>query len=424
MRLSRSFVLLIAILTLGTTMVACSVGAPLVAFEPATSMPPTRSLGALVRNTLTPVAPAVALDLPPTSTPAPLPPIPQDTDNENEIISAIYQRVNPAVVNVFNLAHSSDMPRTADALPQGEGSGFVWDKDGHIVTNDHVIRDAEKLQVTFTDGTTLDASLVGSDPDSDIAVIKVDPKMVTLQPVEQGNIDDVKPGQKAIAIGNPFGFAGTMTQGIISAVGRSIPAVTGFSIPESIQTDAAINPGNSGGPLLNERGQVIGVNAQIRSSTRSSTGVGFAIPINIVQRVVPSLIKTGQYQHAYMGIRGGNYTRAWSEALNLPPDVRGAYILEVVEGGPAARAGLRAGTKDTKLMLDVDASGTPSYLQSGGDLIISIDGKPIAKMDDLLIFLERYCSPGQTIQVKVLRSDGQQATVPVRLTERPQQKTS
>jgi S1-C subfamily serine protease len=426
MRPSRSLILLIALLALGATMLACGVSGPLSQRARGSSTPIAQLIEQMISttDTPTPLVHTVPLALPPTSTPAPLVAIPQDPDNESQIMAAIYARVNPGVVNVFNLAHSADIPSTADALPQGEGSGFVWDNEGHIVTNDHVVRDAEKLQVTFTDGTTLDAMLVGSDPDSDIAVIKVDQALVNLVPIEQGSIDQVRPGQKALAIGNPFGFAGTMTQGIVSAVGRSIPAITGFSIPESIQTDAAINPGNSGGPLLNERGQVIGVNAQIRSSTRSSTGVGFAIPINIVQRVVPSLVKTGQYQHAYLGIRGGNYTRAWADALGLPPGVRGAYVIGVVDNGPAARAGLRAGTRVTKLMIDVDASGMPSYLQSGGDLIVAVDGKPIGKMDDLLIFLERYCSPGQTIQVSVLRADGNQVTLPVQLSERPQQKTS
>ncbi len=435
MHRSRLIVVFIAVLSLALAGAACSIGAPSVTRlqrQPTTRLArsvqslrstPTLEANAPQEPVMTPpVAPPVAA-----AAPAPDPAkiqIPADSDNENLILQAIYDKVNPAVVNVFNLAHGADVPQTADAVPQGEGSGFVWDAQGHIVTNDHVVRDAEKLQVTFPDGTTLDATLVGSDPDSDIAVIKVDATLVTLVPVEQGNIDEVKPGQKAIAIGNPFGFAGTMTQGIVSAVGRSIPAITNFSIPEAIQTDAAINPGNSGGPLLNDRGQVIGINAQIRSTTRSSTGVGFAIPINIVQRVVPSLIKTGTYHHAYLGVRGGNYTRAWADALGMPANVRGAYILETVVNGPAARAGLRAGVQDTKLMLDVDASGTPSYLKRGGDLILAIDGHAITKMDDLLIYLERYCSPGQTVQVSILRADGKQATVAVRLADRPAQVTN
>jgi 2-alkenal reductase len=370
-------------------------------------------------------------DLPPATRPiAPTAPptieiiIPSGQDSESQILEAVYQKVSPSVVNVFNLAHISDLPNAADPVPQGEGSGFVWDAQGHIITNDHVVRDAEQLQVTFSDGSEVDATLVGSDPDSDVAVIEVDPSLVTLVPVELGNIDDVRVGEKAIAIGNPFGLAGTMTQGIVSALGRSIPAITGFNIPQAIQTDAAINPGNSGGPLLNERGQVIGINAQIRSDTRSNTGIGFAIPISIVQRVVPALIKDGQYHHAYLGIQGGDYSRAWSAALALPADARGAYVESIVDDSPAARAGLRAGNTDTKILLQLDAGGAPEYLKKGGDLILAIDGQPMAGMDDVLVYLERFCSPGQTIRLSVLRADGRPATIQVKLGQRPVQSSS
>ncbi len=255
------------------------------------------STTALAQNTTAPAAAA-------NENPATVINIVPGADTESELIEAVYQKVNPSVVRVDNLS-SVNSGSSSDAVPQGEGSGFVWDTAGHIVTNDHVVRGADKLQVTLADGMILDAELVGTDPNGDIAVLKVDPKLANLVPVEQGDMDAVKVGQRAIAIGNPFGFDGTMTTGIVSALGRSIPASTGFSIPEAIQTDAAINPGNSGGPLLNERGQVIGVNAQIQSSTRSNSGVGFAIPISLVQRIVPALIKTGVYQHAYLGISGG-----------------------------------------------------------------------------------------------------------------------
>ena len=344
-------------------------------------------------------------------------------DTESELIEAVYQKVNPSVVRVDNLS-SVNSGSSSDAVPQGEGSGFVWDTAGHIVTNDHVVRGADKLQVTFADGMILDAELVGTDPNGDIAVLKVDPKLANLVPVEQGDMDAVKVGQRAIAIGNPFGFDGTMTTGIVSALGRSIPASTGFSIPEAIQTDAAINPGNSGGPLLNERGQVIGVNAQIQSSTRSNSGVGFAIPISLVQRIVPALIKTGVYQHAYLGISGGTYTHAWAKTLGLPADAHGAYLFNVVRGGPAAAAGLRGGSQDTNVLLAVDSSGAPSYLQSGGDLITAVNGQSITKMDDLLIYLEENTSPGQAVQFTVLRAGGQQRTVTVTLGQRPVSLTS
>ncbi len=357
----------------------------------------------------------------PTAAPRNTVTVPPDVDNESLILERIYEKVNPSVVRIFNLAHSSRLPSNSNAVPQGEGSGFVWDTQGHIITNNHVVVGAEQLQVFFADGTQLDGDLVATDPYSDLAVVKVDPSLVTLVPVEQGNIDTVRVGQRAIAIGNPFGFEGTMTQGIVSAIGRSIPGTNSFNIPEAIQTDAAINPGNSGGPLLNDLGQVIGVNAQIQSSTQSNSGVGFAIPIDIVQRVAPALIKDGRYRHAYLGIRGGNYTRAWSQALGLPPDIRGAYVEEVVLGGPAEQAGLRAGNQDTDLLLGVDITGTPLYLQRGGDVIVAIDGQTIGKMDDLLIYLERYTSPGQTVQLSLVHSDGSRDTVSVKLGERPQQ---
>ncbi len=431
---SRVFSVLAALAVLSLAVVACSISGQAGAVLPALSRTPLaqRLLELVATETPAPLAgngtaatPAAAAPAP---TAAPTPVIPNDPtlNRQSQVLEAIYAKVNPAVVLVSNLAHSADLPRSADAVPQSEGSGFVWDNTGHIITNDHVVRDAERLQGTFPDGTTMDATLVGTDPDSDIAVIKVDPSLVTLTPVEQGNIDEIKVGQKAIAIGNPFGFTGTMTQGIVSALGRSIPAITGFNIPEAIQTDAAINPGNSGGPLLNERGQVIGVNAQIRSDTRSSTGVGFAIPINIVQRVVPALIKNGQYHHAYLGMHGGTFSRAWAQALGLPANLKGAYVLDTIAGGPAARAGLRGGTTDTQVLLGLDTtSGSATYLKRGGDLIVAIDGKPVASMDELLIYLERYTSPGQTIQVTVVRSaDGKQQVIPVKLDARPAQTTS
>jgi S1-C subfamily serine protease len=247
---------------------------------------------------------------------------------------------------------------------------------------------------------------------------------VQLAPVEQGNIADVKVGSRAIAIGNPFGMVGTMTTGIVSAIGRSLAsnpdAASSFSIPQVIQTDAAMNPGNSGGPLVNEQGQVIGVNFQIRSDSGSSSGVGFSIPINIVQRVVPALIKSGGYEHAYMGIRGQTYTPAWADALGLSTDVRGAYVMSIAQGGPADRAGVRAASQDTNFVLGVSQQG-PVYLQSGGDLISAIDGQPVKTFDDLLVYLENNKSPGEKVALTVLRAGGQQETVTLTLAARPSQ---
>ena len=386
----------------------------LLAGQTATPLP--RIVEKVVVATPTSQAGAPAVSSP--ATPSVVISVAPGADVETEILEAAYQKVNPSVVFIVNLAHNTQLAPTDQAVPVSEGSGFVWDTQGHIVTNDHVVRDAEALQVTFADGIVLPAELVGTDPDSDLAVIAVNRRLATLVPVEQGNIDEVQVGQRAIAIGNPFGLAGTMTSGIVSALGRSIPAITGFSIPEAIQTDAAINPGNSGGPLLNERGQVIGVNAQIQSSTRTNSGVGFAIPINIVQRVVPELITRGVYHHAYLGISGRTYSPAWADALGFSPDDRGAYIIDVVSDGPSAQSGLRGGNRDTDVVLGIDMKG-PVYLQSGGDLIIAIDDQPVTTFDDLLVYLENYKSPGDKVQLTVLRAGEGQRTLSVTLGERP-----
>lgn len=374
-------------------------------------VPPQANEATLALPTVAPSAAPVTINIQP------------GADTESQVLEAIYQKVNPSVVEVFNLQSSSNS-QTSQPVPQGLGSGFVWDKQGHIVTNDHVVSGADALQVTFPDGTTVDAKLVGTDPNGDIAVIQVDPTLVNLVPIEQGNIADVKVGEQAIAIGNPFGFGGTMTKGIVSAMGRTIPAVTGFNIPEAIQTDAAINPGNSGGPLLNEKGQIIGVNDQIQSSSGSNSGVGFSIPINLVQRIVPSLIKTGKYAHPYLGIEGGTMSPAWAKALDLPATAKGAYVMGVVRGGPAAQGGLQAGSQDTSVLLGTDNFGRGAYLQSGGDLITAVDGHSITKMDDLLIYLEENTSPGQTVHLTVMQAGGKEQTLTVKLGQRPEQAPS
>ena len=341
-------------------------------------------------------------------------------DAQSQIMEAAYQKVNPSVVMIVNMAPDPNLGSSAP-VAQAEGSGFVWDAQGDIVTNDHVVRGATQLQVTFADGTTAMAKLLGGDPNGDIAVIRVDPTNLNLVPVDQGNIANVKVGEQVLAIGNPFGFSGTLTQGIVSALGRTIPALTQFSIPGAIQTDAAINPGNSGGPLLTLQGQVIGVNDQIQSASGSSSGVGFAIPIDEVQRIVPALISSGHYDHPYLGIQGTTYNSNWAQALGLPATAQGVYVTGVESGGPAARAGLQAGTQDTNVLLGADSNGQPMYLQSGGDLITAIDGHPIQKIDDLLIYLEDNATPGQTVHFTVLRAGGQQQTLSIVLGTRPAQ---
>lgn len=329
-------------------------------------------------------------------------------DEQTRLLSAIYQKVNPSVVNVTVRQKLSGSPGE-EGVTEGQGSGFVWDKQGHIVTNYHVVAGADEVDVTFANDVVVAARVIGVDPDSDLAVVKVDIDPSELIPAELGDSDTVQVGARAIAIGNPFGYEGTMTMGIVSAVGRSIPAVTGFQIPEAIQTDAAINPGNSGGPLLDDAGRVIGINAQIRSTVRANSGVGFAIPINLARRVVPALIETGRYEHAWLGISGTVIYPSMARDLGLPAE-RGVLIAEVLRGGPAARAGLRPGQRETTY------KGRPLVL--GGDIIVQIDDQVVNNFDDLLIYLTRKTSPGQEVTLTIWRGN-ELLQVPVTLQARP-----
>lgn len=411
MRRARYLSLLMAVMALSFAFVGCGVVRPPVSlFINPTATP--RVIERVVVATPTPLAAPIA--------PAPVAVASDAGGDESAILRAVYEKVNPSVVYIENLTVQRGLTTNDETVPESQGSGFVWDTEGYIITNDHVVRGADELQVTFSDGVVLPAELIGSDPDSDLAVIKVDPHLVKLTPVEPGDIRTVQVGQRAIAIGNPFGLTGTMTKGIVSALGRSIPAITGFSIPMAIQTDASINPGNSGGPLLNDRGQVIGVNAQIRSatSTPANSGIGFAIPINIVQRVAPALIANGQYKHAYLGISGRTYSPAWADALGFSTDDRGAYVMSLIAGGPSERSGLRAGSKDTKIVLGIGPNG-PVYLQSGGDLIVGIDDQRVTTFDDILTYLESTRSPGDEVKLTVLRAGEGQKVFTIKLGERP-----
>jgi 2-alkenal reductase len=328
-------------------------------------------------------------------------------DYETAVLTNIYNQVNPSVVNVTVLSFSRNAipddvrPPTLDPdglLPFSSGSGFVWDIDGHIVTNNHVVQDADEVQVTFSDGTVAVAEVVGSDLDSDLAVLRIDPLGYNLVPVRTGRLEDVWVGMRVAAIGNPFRLEGTLTSGIVSAIGRSIPARANFSIPDSIQTDAAINPGNSGGPLLNEEGEVIGVNAQIRSEAGTNSGVGFAIPINIVERVVPAIIANGVYQHSYMGVSGGTLSPVCAEDLGVPHELRGAIVNQVLPNSPAEDAGLRAGDRPSE-------THYPSICpeQAGGDIILAINDQPVTKFDDVLSYLQRTTSPGDVVTLTIWR---------------------
>ncbi len=356
------------------------------------------------------------------ATPTPLPPaFYAALGSEEELLINLYKRVNPAVVNirVAKLVESleiPDWPRSEDFYQQGQGSGFILDGEGHIATNNHVILGAEEVEVVFHDGTVVDARIVGTDSDSDLAVLQVDVPPERLTWVALGDSDDLQVGQKAIAIGNPFGLNGTLTVGIISALGRTLPLgriseeVGGrFSIPEIIQTDAAINPGNSGGPLLDSRGMVIGINTAINSEGGANSGVGFAVSVNTIKRVIPSLISKGYYAYAWLGITGRDLSPIDVEAMNLPVD-RGALVVDVTPEGPADVAGIRAGDEEYETKY-----GT---LLIGGDVIIAIDDAPVLDFDDLLEYLLRETRPGQRVQLTIIRQ-GAELSVTVILQERP-----
>ena len=330
-------------------------------------------------------------------------PPPISTDLEETLI-ALYERVNPSVVHIFVLDEQSFLA--------GTGSGFVYDADGYIVTNNHVVAGSGGLEVVFIDGQRRNAEVIGTDVDSDLAVIKVDSLPEGVQPLPLGDSNSVRVGQFAVAIGNPFEEEGSLSLGIISGLGRSLTsdriAEGGgrYSLPQVIQTDAAINPGNSGGPLLNLAGEVIGVNSAIRTSTGTNSGVGFSIPVNAVHRVIPALISDGVYHYPYIGIRMTSIDLATQAELGLPQPT-GIYVTDVTPDSPASAAGLRAsGFNDTVGILP------------GGDFIIAVDGRPVAEPDDLISFLVFDAEVGQTINLTVIR-DGEQIQVPLTLGERP-----
>ena len=346
----------------------------------------------------------------------------------------IYTAVSPSVVNIHVVqkvaASNTTTPQQIPGfpffnLPQGQqqapqqyqsalGSGFVWDQNGHIVTNNHVVSGADTIEVTFSDGTIVPATLVGADPDSDLAVIKVDVAADQLHPVQLADSTAVKVGQLAVAIGEPFGLEGTMTTGIISAVGRSLPAdetaAQSYTIPDVIQTDAPINPGNSGGVLVDAAGQVIGVTSAIESPVRANSGIGFAIPSSIVNNVVPALITNGKYVHTWLGISGTNLVPELATAMNLDASQRGALVEEIMPNSPAEKAGLQGSNNQ------VTIQGQTATV--GGDVITAIDNQPVVQMDDLIAYLADSTKVGQTVTLTILRN-GKQQTMDVTLAARP-----
>jgi 2-alkenal reductase len=348
----------------------------------------------------------------PTYTPAPPDFTPPATpsgsglpDIEQGTLEALYNQVNPGVVNIQVFIASG-----GQIIGEAAGSGFVLDENGHIVTNNHVIADAQRVTVIFYNGIEAEATIVGADADSDLAVIKVNALAEGVHPLPLGNSDEVQVGDWAIAIGNPFTLGGSMSLGIISAVGRSISSdVAGFVIPQAIQTDAAINPGNSGGPLLDLNGEIVGVNAQIATGgTNANAGVGFAIPVNLVRRVAPVLIQNGAYEWPWLGVQGTSVDLLIQQANHL--SVRqGAYIDVVVAGSPAQKAGLHGSADTTPL----DGFNVPV----GGDVVVQADGFAVVNFDDLLFAISSK-DPGQTIDLTILRN-GQHIQLTVTLEPRP-----
>lgn len=314
----------------------------------------------------------------------------------------IFEKAEPGVVRVNTIRN-----QTSDI--GGVGSGFVFDKMGHIITNAHVIEGSTKTVVTFLDGRSYNAEIIGMDEYTDIGVIKVNADLKLLNPLSLGDSSNLNVGEPIAAIGNPFGLSGSMTSGIVSQMGRLLPSGSGYSIPDVIQTDAAINPGNSGGPLLNMRGNIVGINTAIQSTTGEFTGVGFAVPSQTVAKIVPTLISDGEYKHPWIGISGRDIDPDTANVLGLK-DALGFLIITVVENSPASDAGLVGSDK----MIKVDGMEYPV----GGDIIMAVDGMDVRKIDDILIHLQRVKTVGDEMNLEILR-DGRTTNVTIILQERP-----
>jgi S1-C subfamily serine protease len=322
-------------------------------------------------------------------------------------LTRIFKQVEDSVVQITNKLSKNDPDIIISGNPFESqsirlGSGFVYDREGHIVTNSHVVDESNTVDVTFVDGNTYTANVIGNDPSSDISVLQItDTSFLstlgensTVSPLVIGNSSNLQVGQQIIAIGNPFGLSDTMTTGIISQVGRLLPNPdTGFSIADGIQTDAAINPGNSGGPLLNMQGEVVGINTAISSSTGVFSGVGFAVPSNTITRIVPALIQQGSYAHPWLGISGGSMTPDLAQSADLPRNFKGVVVGSVQPGSPADKAGLRGISQD---IMDVN----PHI----GDIITAIDRHPVKRIDDIINYIESHKSVGDNVSVTVNRS--------------------
>jgi len=330
-----------------------------------------------------------------------------------EQIIGLYQETGPSVVFISSTVIQYDMFMQAEPQ-EGTGSGFVYDRQGHIVTNYHVVADANEVSVTFSDGQSYPAEIVGQDPSTDLAVIRVNAADLPL-PLAVADSDKLRVGQFVIAIGNPFGLESTLTLGIISALGRVIESPNGRFIGEAIQTDAAINPGNSGGPMLNLAGEVIGVNSQIISTSGASAGIGFAVSSNTVRRVVPELISRGSYPHPWLGVNILSITSDVKAALEelgmtIPVDA-GVLVTEIVQGSPADNGGVRGGDRYVQV--------GDSQVALGGDIIVAVNGVPVASGQDLTTYLDTRTRVGEKVQVTVVRNS-RQVQLSVTLEQRPE----
>ena len=330
----------------------------------------------------------------------------QDLQNQIEILNIINQTGLMPWSTIYNQLKDSVVLIQTNL---GLGSGFVYDTEGHIITNHHVIEGADTIEVTFLDGNITSATVVGMDIYSDLAVIKIDSQVTTLHPVVLGASSDLAVGEPVAAMGNPFGLSDTLTVGIVSSLGRTLEAAGNYVIIDVIQIDAAINPGNSGGPLVNSKGQVVGVNTAIQSETGTFTGIGFAIPSDTIKREIGDLIATGDYKHPWLGVSGTDVNIAIADAIGLEKP-QGILLVEVTEGSPADQAGLRGATGNAT----VDGQTIPI----GGDVITGIDDVAIVRMTDLVVYMERNTSPGDLAVFEIVR-DGDNISVDVTLGERP-----
>jgi S1-C subfamily serine protease len=330
----------------------------------------------------------------------------QDLQNRIEILDTIDQTGTVPWPSIYDQLKDSVVLIQTDV---GLGSGFVYDSNGHIITNYHVIEDSDTIQVTFLDGTIASATLIGSDIYSDIAVVKVDSQVTTLHPVVLGFSSDLDVGEPVAAMGNPYGLSDTLTAGIVSAIERNLDATGNYVIIDIIQLDAAINPGNSGGPLVNMQGQVVGVNTAIQSETGSFAGIGFAIPSDTVKREIDDLIATGTYKHPYLGISGLDVNLPIAEAIGLDTP-QGFLVIDVTAGSPAEQAGIQGSDHDEV----VDGQTVPL----GGDVIVEIDGLPVRTLTDAVVYMERNKQPGDTVDLVLIR-DLQEQSLTATLGERP-----